>query len=123
MTKTDQQIIEAVAAKIMGWTKGEEYTTFLGVGFVRWDNYDNQWIVGARRFDPLHDHNHAAVVRVKMRELGYRRSTRDHYRRGDGMIVVAYSDNTYIYRGVAILPFADELRAEILAAIEVVAKT
>ena len=106
---TDQQIVEALA-KVMGWHKTP------GLGWCWWDGSIEVREMFTGDFDPLHDYNHMALPRAKMREGGYERRTYDH---NDCTEVVYYNRETHL-RSSAM--YTDELMAEALAILEAAGK-
>ena len=109
---TDDQLNEALA-KVMGWHKGEIYDCFHEV----WLDCDNlfQYAITCGciltsldlidHFDPLHDHNHMALPRKKMRDNGWHFLRSDLY---DGRYRAMLSKNIRLASVVS----KDELRAE-----------
>ena len=87
MTKLELKKLTDFLAGVMGWTycPADDWNppcwkNSAGVR-VRWEG------IGNEGFDPLHDANHMALVRAKMREKGYKRLTEDMV---DGTSFVRY---------------------------------
>ncbi len=77
MTPDEQKLTERIAREVMGRTHkpADDYDPPCWVNEkgrrMRWCDSD------VDGFDPLHDHNHMALAREKMRERGYMRFTNE----------------------------------------------
>ncbi len=122
---TDQEKIEFVAVNVMEWRKTFSETIQCWASVNRILITDNNGIemyvnneLGG--FDPLHDHNHAAMVKRAMRDKGYRFSIEDIVNnRLQKVIWVVVSKGLYM---LAESEDEDELCALIDAIIEIIQK-
>lgn len=129
---TDEQLVNAVAVEVLGWKKSDAAPCS---GHV-WADKDDCWHGavedccvndnGTYRepFDPLHDHNHTALPRAKMREMGYAKQSRDWIRKGNPTTteIVYHRWNTIWAWPAHTCAYEDELHAEVCAMIEAVRK-
>ncbi len=87
--KNDRQINDWIAKDVMGWHKNKAYwhdSRDAAMYAFNSESADEFFVL----FDLLTDQNHAAMVRAKMRDMGYRRWASDHDNRG-GFIGVEVS--------------------------------
>ena len=121
---TDQELTNAVAIEVMGWDKPDGFCSKQGWDKnVLWWNPEKKGYVDP--FDPLRDHNHAALARKKMRERGFWLQIIDIEREFITKEVVRGVDVLYYIPGQPSPDTAwhvDELRAECEAMIEAVRK-
>jgi len=84
---TDEQLTQAIAVEVMGWKKMQipKYDIERVICSPHEPKLDvDVWDAGIEglwamcEFEPLHDHNHAALPRQKMRSEGYVRETEDY---------------------------------------------
>ncbi len=116
--KDDQQISDWIAENVMEWEHIE------GIWYE--DNgqtcgYDRLDSIRGKGFNPLIDHNHAALVRAKMRDMGYRRAVDEHNR----FIAFSYpliEDTDSPKQWSNYEPVEQELRAEMQAVYEAITK-
>ncbi len=121
----DQQIVNDIATKVMGWHKipaGQPFRT--GVRPLGDDAYFDQngkYVRAVHEFDPLTDANHTRMVREKMRAKRWMRRTYDHDTDGVfSCVEVIYYKTVGEIQGRSIE--TDELRAECLAVREAIRK-
>lgn len=70
-TMTDEQIVEAVATRVMGWRSEIVKDPVMGEVFANYVDASGRGIMRPGDFSPLADHNHAMQVVEKMRERGW----------------------------------------------------
>lgn len=117
---TIEQLTELLAIKVMGWILGEICGCSRCQGKRPWlvDRSDDTGY-HEDSFDPLHDHNHMALVRAKMREMGWL-----GYRGWNGVNFYTESWKPGVDAfGHILTKHKDELRAEAEAIAEAIERT
>ncbi len=117
---TTEQIVEALATEVMGWEKPEGFCSKQGWGKnTRWWDAQKKGYVDP--FDPLHDHNHMALVRKKMRDSGWKFNRDDLFDRNNTLFDEPY-EVALCYNGYYICHATakDELMAEALSVLEAI---
>ncbi len=133
---TDSELADAIAIEVLGWKLVQEPISVwlryspprapsnkrvpAAIEFFWQDTKGNKII----SFDPLHDHNHAAIPRAKMRERGYSFS-RDDVANRDGSLFDEGPHETTIGKSgmfVCCVAGKNELRAECEAMVEAARK-
>ena len=117
MTEQEQQITDRLAVEVMEWH------LVIRVWYS-WDGSIQVFEQNQRDFDPLHDRNHAALPRKKMREMGYSFSRDDVTNRDGSLFFEGPHEVTIGKTGMFVCSVADkdERKAEMLAILAAVDK-